>query len=126
MTLASDRLHRLGVSGEPPEEDAPPPDRVIEGAPTFRTSVHYEAPDGRLFAGVWEATPGAWRVTYDEWEWCRLRHGRCVVTPDDGEPTTLEAGDAIVLEPGFTGVWSVIEPCAKDFVVMLPPPDETA
>jgi len=129
MTDAPDaamRLHLLGATAEPPEVSAPPPDRVIEGAPTFRTHVHYEAPDGRLFAGVWEATTGAWRVAYDEWEWCRLRSGRCVVTPDGGEPKALGPGDAMVLEPGFTGVWSVIEPCAKDFVVMLPPAAEDA
>ncbi|MBB3971579.1 cupin domain-containing protein [Hansschlegelia beijingensis] len=123
---AAMRLHRLGAAAEPPEESAPRPDRVIEGSPSFRTHVHYEAPDGRLFAGVWEATPGAWRVAYEEWEWCRLRSGRCVVTPDGGEPTTLGPGDAMVLEPGFTGVWSVIEPCAKDFVVMLPPEADEA
>jgi uncharacterized cupin superfamily protein len=122
---AAMRLHLLGVTEAEPEESSPPPDRIVEGAPVFRTSVHYEAPDGRLVAGVWESTPGAWRVAYDEWEWCRIRHGRCVITPDGGEPRALGPGDALVLEPGFSGVWAVLEPCAKDFVVMLPPPDET-
>lgn len=108
------------------DEGAPPPERVLDGAPTFRSVVHYEAPDGRLFTGVWEATEGAWRVAYDEWEWCRLRSGRCVVTPDDGEPVTLGPGDALVLEPGFSGVWTVLEACSKDFVVMLPPAADDA
>lgn len=115
------RLHRLGLADEW-EESTPPAERVVDGSPAFRTAVHYEAPDGRLFAGVWEATAGAWRVAYDEWEWCRLRSGRCVVTPDGGEPTELGPGDALVLEPGFSGVWRVVEDCSKDFVVMLPPP----
>ena len=34
------------------------------------------------------------------------------------------ATNFFVLEPGFTGVWSVLEACSKDFVVMLPPPDD--
>lgn len=123
---ASRLLHRLGVFDGPWEESAPPPDRVIDGAPTFRTAVHYEAPDGRLFAGVWEATEGAWRVAYEEWEWCRVRSGRCVVIPEGGEPVPLGPGDALVLEPGFVGVWTVVEACAKDFVVLLPPLAEDA
>jgi uncharacterized cupin superfamily protein len=118
------RLHRLDVVTTEPIDDAPPPERVVEGDPTFRTQVHYESPDGRLVTGLWEATPGAWRVAYDEWEWFRMRSGRCVLTPDGGEPVALGPGDALVLEPGFTGVWAVLEPCAKDFVVMLPPPPD--
>lgn len=118
------RLHRLGTVNAPEEEGAPPPELVVEGAPTFRTRVTYQAPDGRLFAGVWSATPGAWRVAYDEWEWCRLSAGRCVLTPDGGAPQAYGPGDAIVIEPGFRGVWAVTEACEKDFVVMLPPPGD--
>ncbi|WP_103122090.1 cupin domain-containing protein [Methylopila sp. Yamaguchi] len=121
---AAMRLHLLGGPGAAFEDGAPAPELVVEGAPTFRTSVHYESPDGRLITGVWSATPGAWRVAYDEWEWCRLRSGRCVLTPDGGEPVDYEAGDAIVIEPGFVGVWTVVEACEKDFVVMLPPPPD--
>ena len=120
---AAMRLHLPPAAAEW-EESAPPADRIVEGAPSFRTAIHYEAPDGRLFTGVWEATEGAWKVAYDEWEWCRLRSGRCVVTPDGGEPITLGPGDPMVLEPGFSGVWTVLEACSKDFVVMLPPPEE--
>ncbi|MFC7053892.1 cupin domain-containing protein [Hansschlegelia quercus] len=119
---AAMRLHLLAGAVVEWEESAPPEDRVIEGSPKFRTAVHYEAPDGRLFAGVWEASEGAWRVAYDEWEWCSLRSGRCVVTPDGGEPVPLGPGDPLVLEPGFSGEWRVLEACSKDFVVLLSPP----
>lgn len=124
---AAMRLHTIDFTPLVWEESAPEPDRVVEGSPTFRSAIQYEAPDGRLLTGVWEASEGAWRVAYDEWEWCRLRTGRCIVTPDGGgEPSELGPGDALVLEPGFTGIWTVLEACSKDFVVLLPPSVEGA
>jgi uncharacterized cupin superfamily protein len=68
---------------------------------------------------VWESTPGAWRVIYDEWEYFRLTEGLSVITPDGGDPVTLRAGDAWVIRPGFTGTWEVVETTRKDFVIRL-------
>lgn len=51
------------------EVERPAPDRVIAGDPVF-TSWTLEDRDG-LYCGIWESTPGAWRVSYDEWEYCR-------------------------------------------------------
>lgn len=100
-----------------PEEGAPAPDRVLAGAPRFRTWNRYESADGHVFCGVWECTPGKWRVTYDEWESCTLLEGRSVVTPDGGEPVVLGPGDTMVLEPGFAGAWEVVETTRKTYVI---------
>ena len=100
-----------------PEVSRPDPSRVIAGDPVHRTWLTEEA-DG-LFAGVWEATPGTWRVVYDEWEYFRLTDGVSVITPDAGDPVTLRAGDAWVIRPGFTGTWEVVETTRKDFVIRL-------
>ena len=102
-----------------PEAGAPSPGRLEGGSPVFRTWNSYESADGRMFAGIWEATPGRWRVVYEEWESCTLLEGRSVVTPDGGPPVTLGPGDTMILEPGFEGTWEVVETTRKSYVVRL-------
>lgn len=103
-----------------PETGAPDKDRVLAGNPTTRTWNVEETPDGKTYAGIWEATPGKWRVVYEEWEFCQVESGVSVVTGDDGTAVTLKAGDALVLRPGFTGTWEVIETTRKSYVIRLP------
>ncbi len=102
------------------EHGAPASDRVIDGAPAMRTWALNESADGKTFAGVWEATVGAWRVAYDEWEYCAILSGESELVRDGHPPQRLRAGDHIVIEPGFEGVWRVIEVTRKTFVVRLP------
>ena len=49
----------------------------------------------------WEATPGTWRLEYDEWEFCHILAGVSVITEEGGEARTVKAGDSCVLRPGF-------------------------
>lgn len=107
----------IAVAGVSPEEDRPAPDRVISGDPVFTTWNHEER-DG-LFAGVWQATPGKWRIRYDEWEFCHIREGRSVITDDAGDEYIVGPGDSFVLRPGFEGTWEVIETTVKDYVIRL-------
>jgi uncharacterized cupin superfamily protein len=51
-------------AGEP-EVGTPEPDRLIAGAPSFRTWNAYESADGKTFCGIWVATPGTWRISYE-------------------------------------------------------------
>jgi len=102
------------------EAGAPPPDRVIDGTPTTMSWTLNESADGKTFAGVWEATPGAWRVSYDEWEYCAIVSGESELTRDGYPPRRLRPGDHLVIEPGFEGVWRVIAATRKTFVVRLP------
>lgn len=100
-----------------PETARPAPDRVIAGDPVF-TTWSIEERDG-LFCGVWQATPGAWRVVYTEWEYCRILSGHSVLTETGGAPQTLRVGDSFVLRPGFQGVWQVVETTLKEYVIRL-------
>jgi uncharacterized cupin superfamily protein len=52
-----------------------------------------EEADGGLYAGIWEATPGKWRIVYDEWEFCHILTGVSIITEDGGEARTVRAGD---------------------------------
>ncbi len=112
----SDLLQSVSPSTAP-EFDTPAPDRLIAGDPQFTTWNLEE--DGGLYAGIWQSTPGKWHVAYDEWEYFRILSGVSILTDEAGEATTLKAGDAYILRPGFKGTWEVVETTTKDYVIRL-------
>lgn len=101
-----------------PEISAPAAEKLIEGRPVHRT-WNVEEQDRGLYAGLWESTPGEWRVAYDEWEFCQIIEGHSILTEDGGKSRHLRAGDAIVIRPGFAGRWKVIETTRKSYVIRL-------
>ena len=101
-----------------PEHDTPDADRLISGDPKFRT-WNLEDRDGKLYAGVWEATPGKWRIAYEEWEFVHVLKGVSVITEEGGEARTVKAGDSFIIRPGFIGTWEVIETTLKEYVITL-------
>ncbi|AYG58755.1 cupin domain-containing protein [Rhizobium jaguaris] len=109
---------RLDTHGIEPEVGSPADDRIVAGAPKFRTWNIDEA-GGGLYAGIWEATPGKWRIVYDEWEYFHILSGYSVVTSENGEVFHLRAGDRMIFKPGFRGTWEVIEMTRKDYVIRL-------
>jgi uncharacterized cupin superfamily protein len=117
MSMATNFV-RLSLDTVQPEESAPAPDRVVSGDPTFRTWNVEEQPNG-LYAGIWEATPGKWRIHYDEWEYCHILSGTSVISEDGGEARTVRAGDSFILRPDFSGTWEVIETTRKEYVIRL-------
>lgn len=111
----SGKLHL--VRGQGAVESKPvDADRLIDGAPVTETRLDYEGA-GETYAGEWSSGVGAWRVKYEEWEFCHMLEGVCELTPDGGETQRFTAGDSFVIEPGFSGVWRVLEPMKKRFVV---------
>jgi uncharacterized cupin superfamily protein len=115
MKFPIDRLAQM-----PFEAGAPLAERIVAGAPQFKTWTFEEAPDSKVFAGVWESTPGKWRISYDEWEFCSIVSGVSVVTRDGEQPQRIGAGDVFVIRPGFEGTWEVVETTRKLFVIRLP------
>jgi uncharacterized protein len=115
---ASERLVFLGPQTATPEESRPAPERVISGDPVHTTWNHEER-DG-LWCGIWRSTPGKWRISYDEWEYCRIISGLSVITQDGGASRIVRAGDSFIIRPGFTGTWEVMETTTKDYVIRMP------
>ncbi len=111
-------LVKIALGDIDSEHGAPKPDRVISGDPQFRTWNCDEA-DGGIYAGIWEATPGKWRIAYDEWEYCHIISGRSIITEDGGDEQHIGAGDSFVLRPGFRGTWEVLETTRKEYVIRL-------
>ena len=91
---------------------------VIGDPISVRSSVEYRNSDGTLLSGVWEASPGLsrWEFT-DHGEVIHVLDGRMTVSPDDGAPITLAAGDAAIFPIGWTGMWEIHERIRKLFVV---------
>lgn len=114
---ASPSLVRIDTRGAPPVSARPAPDRLVSGDPVF-TSWDIEDRDG-IHAGIWQSTPGAWRVVYDEWEYCHILSGHSVLTEEGGRAHILRAGNSIVIRPGFRGIWEVIETTRKDYVIRI-------
>ena len=112
------KAYKFDLSTIEPEEGAPAPDRLVSGNPRF-TTWNFEEADGGIYAGVWQATPGKWRVVYDEWEYFHILEGHSILTEEGGEPVHLKAGESMIVRPGFSGTWEVIETTRKDYVIRL-------
>lgn len=108
----------FSIADAVPEVSAPAPERVISGDPQFRTWNLDEAVGG-IYSGIWESTPGKWRVAYDEWEFCHLLAGCSVLAEDGGASRVLRAGDSFVIRPGFRGSWEVVETTRKAYVIKV-------
>ena len=102
--------------GTAPEITRPDPDKVVAGDPVHTTWNLEER--GTLCAGLWQSTPGAWRVDYAEWEYIRILAGHSILTDDQGRETHLRAGDSWIIRPGFKGVWTVVDTTLKDYVIL--------
>lgn len=107
----------LSKTGVAPVTERPAPDRLISGDPVF-TTWGYEDQDG-LYCGIWQSTPGKWRVIYTEWEYCRILAGVSVLTQDGGAARIVRTGDSFIIRPGFSGSWEVMETTRKDYVIRI-------
>lgn len=113
----AEHLIFLTSSEAKPQIDHPAPDRLIAGDSVFTTWNHTKR-DG-LFCGIWQGTPGKWRVIYTEWEYCHILAGVSVLTSATQGVRTVRAGDRFIIEPGFTGTWEVVETTRKDYVIRV-------
>ena len=104
--------------GPAPEEAAP--DRVLAGTPRTRTRNCYTDSTSHFFAGIWESTPGKWRVEYSEHELVQLLAGRVVLTDERGHERRFGPGDVFVIPAGFTGTWETVESVRKIYAIFQP------
>jgi uncharacterized protein len=116
--MSAKRFVRIETEGREAEVAKPAEGRLISGDPLL-TTWNVEETHGGLYAGIWEATPGKWRIEYDEWEFCHILSGVSVVTEEGGAAHTVRAGDSFVLRPGFRGTWEVVETTRKEYVIRL-------
>ena len=100
-----------------PKEALPTPERLISGAPSFKTWAQDASQGDKVVTGVWEATPGETHsIKGTTYEFCHLISGHVEIEEKDGETKTYRAGDSFVIKPGFVGVWCTLETVRKIYV----------
>lgn len=114
--LVREKLFAIDIASVEPETSVPDPFTLLSGSPVHRT-WNLEDDGQGLFAGVWESSPGEWRIAYTEWEFCHVLAGVSVLTDEDGKARTFRAGDSFVIRPGFRGTWRVVETTRKHYVI---------
>jgi hypothetical protein len=100
-----------------PEVSTPTADRLIDGHPVHSVANYFSDPTQQFFAGRWSSTPGTWRVRYTESELCVMTSGRVIIKKDGGAAFSAGPGDAFVIPAGFSGTWTVLEPCTKIYAM---------
>ena len=108
----------VNTSQTSPEIARPSPEKVLSGDPVH-TTWNVEEREGGLYAGIWQSTPGKWRISYDEWEFCHILSGTSIISEDQGDARTVMAGDSFIFRPGFKGTWEVVESTQKEYVIKL-------
>lgn len=111
---------RFDPPGTEPVIDYPRAERRLSGVPERRTWTLYESLRGDLSAGIWACQPGSWRIVFPDTEdeyFCVLE-GRVRLHDAEGRITEVGPGEAAIIPAGFEGVFEVIEPVRKHFVVI--------
>lgn len=103
-----------------PTEDRPAADRAMGTPPRRLTTERYSAEDGALSIGEWSCEPGAWRIAFHpgRHEFFHVLSGRLRLIDDAGHAREFGPGDACVIPAGFTGVFEVLEPVTKRYVML--------
>lgn len=114
------RLIPFSQADSVPSHDRPRPERLVRGDPSRTTWEHYANPSGEVSCGVWACEVGAWRIAFDETsdEYFHVLEGRIRITDDEGNACEFGAGEACVIPAGFTGVFEVLEPVKKHYVMV--------
>jgi hypothetical protein len=99
------------------EATRPLPERLLGPVPVQAVRNLHSSADGKLHVGEWTSGTGAWKVEYTETEACFIVEGVVRLRDDAGNERTYCAGEGFLLLPGFRGVWEVLEPCRKLYII---------
>lgn len=77
------------------------------------------APEAVGNLGIWECQPGGWPViNRPDTEFTYIISGRARLTDNStGEVAEITSGDLVILPPGWTGRWDVLEPVRKIYAI---------
>jgi uncharacterized cupin superfamily protein len=64
---------------------------------------------------IWEKEESEFLWHYDEPETCYFLEGEVVVTPREGEPVRLQAGDLVTFPAGLSCTWKILKKVRKHY-----------
>jgi uncharacterized cupin superfamily protein len=64
---------------------------------------------------IWEKEVSKFDWYYDQQETCYILEGEVTVTPENGQPVSIEAGDFVIFPQGMSCVWDISKPIRKHY-----------
>lgn len=64
---------------------------------------------------IWEKEVSEFPWQYDSKECCLILEGKIVVTPENGEPVEINAGDYVEFASRLKCRWQILEPVRKHY-----------
>lgn len=106
-----------------PSHDQPALARRVRGAPHRQTWMHFVDGAHGVEGGIWACEPGTWRIQFaaDKLEFFCVMEGHVRLHDADGRTHDVRAGEAGVIPAGFTGMFEVVSPVRKYFVIVQTP-----
>ena len=92
-------------------------EKLISGAPKRAWKPLYSSTSEEFHTGIYECTPGKWKVSYTEDEFCTLIEGRLKMTSEQGETQEFQAPVSFVIPSGYKGTWEAVTKLRKYFVI---------
>ena len=83
---------------------------ALDGASRSSGILLWKSDDGTLEAGLWQCTPGRWRLALPGDELCHFTRGRATYRSDAGEIVEVRAGSVVHFEQGWRGECTVHSP----------------
>ncbi len=69
----------------------------------------YKGPDNIPETGIWDCTPGRWRLSVPRDEFCHFVSGCARYTSDEGEVIDVSAGTCVLFLAGWSGEAEIFE-----------------
>ncbi|NQU29304.1 MAG: DUF861 domain-containing protein [Anaerolineae bacterium] len=90
--------------------------QALEGtAPSTAWLEVYSDDEGRE-AGIWQCSPGKYRLERASDEFCYILQGHWKLIGDEGDEYEVKAGDVLYLRKGWCGTSHVIETVKKAYM----------
>lgn len=120
MRMSTPTITQFRLQSPPPEYDHPREERRLEGNPQRTTWNHFTSASKEVNAGIWACERGSWRIAFadNKDEYFYVLEGRCRVIDEHGNAAEAGPGDAMVIPAGFKGVFEVVEPVRKHYVII--------